>query len=43
MTIDSLREFGANIDEGLERCMGLLSSLQAIHATARQQLYSAII
>ena len=23
MTIDSLREFGANIDEGLERCMGM--------------------
>ncbi len=23
MTIDSLREFGANVDEGLERCMGM--------------------
>lgn len=23
MTIDSLREFGTNIDEGLERCMGM--------------------
>lgn len=23
MTIDSLRDFGANVDEGLERCMGM--------------------
>lgn len=23
MTIDSLREFGANVEEGLERCMGM--------------------
>ena len=23
MTIDSLRNFGANVDEGLERCMGM--------------------
>lgn len=23
MTIDSLRKFGANIEEGLERCMGM--------------------
>lgn len=23
MTIDSLRTFGANVDEGLERCMGM--------------------
>ncbi|WP_051197964.1 MULTISPECIES: Hpt domain-containing protein [unclassified Butyrivibrio] len=23
MTIDSLRAFGANVDEGLERCMGM--------------------
>lgn len=23
MTIDSLREFGANVDEGIERCMGM--------------------
>ncbi len=23
MTIDTLREFGANVDEGLERCMGM--------------------
>ena len=23
MTIDTLKEFGANIDEGLERCMGM--------------------
>ena len=23
MTIDSLRDFGANTDEGLERCMGM--------------------
>ncbi len=23
MTIDSLRKFGANVDEGLERCMGM--------------------
>ncbi|MCR5403761.1 MAG: Hpt domain-containing protein [Butyrivibrio sp.] len=23
MTIDSLKEFGANVDEGLERCMGM--------------------
>ncbi len=23
MTIDSLRGFGANVDEGLERCMGM--------------------
>ena len=23
MTIDALREFGANIEEGLERCMGM--------------------
>ena len=23
MTIDSLRSFGANVDEGLERCMGM--------------------
>ena len=23
MTIDSLKAFGANIDEGLERCMGM--------------------
>ena len=23
MTIDSLKEFGANINEGLERCMGM--------------------
>ena len=27
MTIDSLREFGANIDEGLERCMGPLANI----------------
>ena len=23
MTIDSLKKFGANVDEGLERCMGM--------------------
>ena len=23
MTIDSLRDFGANVEEGLERCMGM--------------------
>lgn len=23
MTVDSLRQFGANVDEGLERCMGM--------------------
>ncbi len=23
MTIDTLRQFGANVDEGLERCMGM--------------------
>ncbi len=23
MTIDSLKQFGANVDEGLERCMGM--------------------
>ena len=23
MTIDKLRELGANVDEGLERCMGM--------------------
>lgn len=23
MTIDSLRQFGANVEEGLERCMGM--------------------
>ncbi len=23
MTIDSLKEFGANVEEGLERCMGM--------------------
>ena len=23
MTLDSLRSFGANVDEGLERCMGM--------------------
>ncbi len=23
MTIDSLRDFGANVDEGLERCIGM--------------------
>ena len=23
MTLDSLRDFGANVDEGLQRCMGM--------------------
>ena len=39
ITVDTLRAWGANVDEGLQRCMTNVARLQA--ASARQDLAAA--